>query len=146
VASEKQLQLQAAAWYSGQGYTVMQSLRLHPCEFDVVIRAPQSARLHSVEIKRKNWTKLLSQCMRAQLYFYYTTAILPIRMLDSQFLEEFVSRGIGITVYWERENRINYEEIIPSVTSGVINRALNDRVGHLFRLQCAGDGHVDQYE
>jgi hypothetical protein len=84
--------------------------------------------------------------MRAQLYFYYTTAILPIRMLDSQFLEEFVSRGIGITVYWERENRINYEEIIPSVTSGVINRALNDRVGHLFRLQCAGDGHVDQYE
>src|SRR6266481_7629111 len=78
------------------GLLVLQEVRLHPCEMDIVLLDPSTLRLATLEIKRGNWRAVLSQAARAQRYCHFAIAVLPISLRDRTPVEEFVSRGIGL--------------------------------------------------
>lgn len=83
------------------GLLVLQEVRLHPCEMDIVLFDPSSLRLATLEIKRANWRAVLSQASRAKLFCHFAVAVLPASLRATAPLDEFVSRGIGLVFYEE---------------------------------------------
>jgi hypothetical protein len=81
---------------------VLQNVRIHPCELDIVAMDPRTLRLVNVEIKRTNWRSLLSQAERGALYCHYSVAALPVCMRATVPAEEFHRRGIGLVFFEAR--------------------------------------------
>jgi len=117
------------------GLLVLQELRLHPCEMDIVLFDPNTLRLATIEIKRSNWRAVLSQASRAKLFCHFSIAALPVSLRSSAPVLEFATRGIGLIFYEELGKQVNLTVAnIPQI-SDVINRPLKQLVYREFHAK-----------
>jgi hypothetical protein len=117
------------------GFLVLQELRLHPCEMDVVLFDRRTLQLANFEIKRTNWKAVLSQAIRATLYCHFSIAVLPASLRNTAPVDEFFSRGIGLVFYEERDGKLDLTLANKPSVSTVINRPLKQLVYREFHAQ-----------
>jgi hypothetical protein len=116
------------------GLLVLQEVRLHPCEMDIVLFDPKSLRLAILEIKRTNWRAVLSQAIRAKLFCHFAVAVLPASLREIAPVDEFESRGIGLVFYEEVGDRLNLTVASTPLLSKVINRPFKQLVYRQFQV------------
>lgn len=114
------------------GLFILQRLRLHPCEMDIVIFDPKTLLLTTLEIKRMNWKAVLQQSLRAKLYCHYSVAVLPLRMYPNIDEDEFSNNGIGLFFYEECENSLSLTKHTFPQISDMINRQFKQQVYRQF--------------
>jgi len=119
----------------GTGLLVLQEVRLHPCEMDIVLFDPKSLRLAILEIKRNNWRAVLTQAMRAKLFCHFAVAVLPASLRAVAPLDEFARRGIGLVFYEEVGDRLTLTVANAPSLSKVINRAFKQLVYREFQME-----------
>jgi hypothetical protein len=117
------------------GFLVLQELRLHPCEMDVVLFDPRTLKLANFEIKRTNWRAVLSQAVRATLYCHFSIAVLPATLRNTAPVDEFHSRGIGLIFYEERDGKLDLSVANHPSVSTAINRPLKQLVYRQFHAE-----------
>lgn len=114
------------------GLVVLQEVRLHPAEFDIVALDPETLRLANFEIKRRGWLSLLHQAIRGQLYCHFAIAVLPLRMKDRLPVGEFAARGIGLVYYRVSDGEVTMELELPAELSHSQNRGLKRQMYSAF--------------
>lgn len=117
------------------GVLVLQEVRLHPCEMDIVLFDPNTLRLATIEIKRANWRAVLSQASRAKLFCHFSIAALPASLRSSAPVHEFAIRGIGLIFYEEVGKQVNLIVASTPLISDVINRPLKQLVYRQFHAK-----------
>jgi len=117
---------------------VLQHVRIHPCEMDIVALDRASLKLVNIEIKRRDWKALLRQSLRGKLYCHYSIAALPQSMKPSIPAAEFEARGVGLLFFEESISGLNVELTVPPMPSRDINRSLK-RVLYCQFIQEYGD-------
>jgi hypothetical protein len=125
-----------------QSLLVLQNVRIHPCELDIVALDPITLQLVNIEIKRADWRALLSQALRGTLYCHYSVAALPLSMKAAVPVDEFRSRGIGLLFFEPRKDDIALTLCVQPSISPQMNRSLKK---HLYSRFCAqyGEGAYD---
>ncbi len=129
---EKEVNSLMANSFREKGYFVLQELRLHPCEMDLVILDRHSLKISSFEIKRNNWNYLLKQTKRTRLYSHYSVAVMPSTMKKTVPLKEFVKQGIGVAFYNYLDDKFNFQLVCKPTKSAEINRGLKQLVYRRF--------------
>jgi hypothetical protein len=117
------------------GLLVLQQVRLHPREMDIVLMDPSTLRLATLEIKRGNWRRVLSQAAKAKLYCHFAIAVLPMSLRGTVPSEEFASRGIGLIFYEELDGSIGLTVASAPTVSDVINRPFKQLVYQQFHAR-----------
>ncbi len=129
---EKEVNALIADSYRKKGYFVLQELRLHPCEMDLVILDKNSLTISIFEIKRYNWNYLLKQTMRTRLYSHYSVAVMPSTMRKNVPLKEFEKRGIGVAFYDDSYSKFDFQLACKPMKSPKINRGLKQLIYRSF--------------
>jgi hypothetical protein len=114
------------------GLLTLKRLRLSACEMDLVLLDPRTLRLANMEIKRRDWRKLLWQANRAKLYCHFSLAVLPASMRPAVREQEFGSCGIGLIYYQECLDGVRLEVAGSPSLSNCINRPLKRLVYRSF--------------
>lgn len=120
---ESEVNLLLANELRSQRLLVLQNVRIHPCELDIVAMDPQTLRLVNIEIKRSGWRSLLNQAERGKLYCHYSVAALPASMKAVVPIEEFHSRGIGLLFFEPAKRDISLTMQLQPSVSARINRS-----------------------
>jgi len=118
---------------------VLQNVRIHPCEMDIVALDPITLRLINIEIKRTDWRALLNQAIRGTLYCHYSVAALPSSMRATVPVEEFRSRGVGLAFFEIENHDLELTVGVQPAMSEKINRSLKKLLYSRFYAQY-GDG------
>lgn len=129
---ERQINALIAAEMRTSGVLVLQEVRVHPCEMDIIMLDPVSLRLATIEIKRNNWRAALSQAMRAKLFCHFAIAALPMSLRNAARRDEFLTRGVGLIFYEEINGDLRLSVDVAPVTSDVINRTFKQLVYRQF--------------
>jgi len=132
---EKEVNILMADSFREKGYLVLQELRLHPCEMDLVILDRNSLKISTFEIKRNNWNYLLKQAKRTRLYSHYSVAVMPSTMKKNVPLKEFRKQGIGVAFYNYLDNKFDFRLACKPKKSGEINRGLKQLIYRSFYNQ-----------
>ena len=133
---EREVNRQAAVLFEARGLLVLREIRVNPCEIDLVLLDPGTARLAAIEIKRQNWRELLHQAERRQLYCHFSVAMMPVRMRSRVPLTEFSKRGIGVIFYEEMDKHIQlFCALFPRLSESG-NRALKKVLYTEFSIVC----------
>jgi hypothetical protein len=107
---------------------VLQEVRLHPCELDLVLLDKNTFCLATIEIKRNNWRYLLKQALRTRLYSHYSIAAMPNSMQSNVPIEIFAENGIGVIFYNFKNEVLDLEIINEPKFSTYINRGLKKQI------------------
>jgi hypothetical protein len=122
-----------------QKMLVLQNVRIHPCELDIVALDTQTLRLVNIEIKRADWRTLLNQALRGTLYCHYSVAALPESMRAVVPEEEFRGRGIGLLYFEPEKHGISWTVGVQPLMSTKVNRSLKKLLYSRFYARY-GDG------
>ena len=107
-----------------QDLLVLQNVRIHPCELDIVALDTFTLRLVNVEIKRADWRALLNQAIRGTFYCHYSVAALPAPLRAVVPEEEFRGRGIGLLYFEPGEHGVSWTLGVQPAMSTKLNRPL----------------------
>ncbi|MBA7690166.1 hypothetical protein ES703_98690 [subsurface metagenome] len=132
---EKEVNSLMADSFREKGYFVLQELRLHPCEMDLVILDRNSLKISIFEIKRNNWNYLLKQAKRTRLYSHYSVAVMPSTMKKTVPLKEFGKQGIGVAFYNYLDDKFDFQLVCKPEKSAEINRGLKQLIYRSFYNQ-----------
>ena len=84
-------------------YYILQNVKIHPQELDILALNKNTLKIVSIEIKRTNWKYLFIQCMKAKLYAHFSIAVMPrtanITRRVKDIFNMFRSEGIGVAHY-----------------------------------------------
>ncbi len=119
---EAEVNRRLANQFRAQQMFVLQNVRLHPCELDIVVLDPLTLALANIEIKRANWRAVLRQAIRGQLFCHYSVAVLPVSMRSSVPVIEFEQRGIGLAFYTEAKRSLKLAVACQPGRSHDVNR------------------------
>lgn len=132
---EREVNILMANSFREKGYFVLQELRLHPCEMDLVILDKNSLKISIFEIKRNNWNYLLKQAKRTRLYSHYSVAVMPSTMKKSVPLKAFGKQGIGVAFYNYLDSKFDFQFACKPKESDQINRGLKQLIYRSFYSQ-----------
>jgi hypothetical protein len=139
---ESEINKRLADKLRSQNLLVLQNVRIHPCELDIVALDTATLRLVNIEIKRANWRKLLSQALRGTLYCHYSVAALPESMRAAVPEEEFTSRGIGLLYFEPNEHELSWTVCVQPSISTKVNRSLKKLLYSRFYARYGGSAYA----
>lgn len=116
----------------GSGLLILQEMRLHPCEMDIVLLDKATLQLAIIEIKRSNWRYLLRQALRTKLYSHYSIAAMPKSMQRSVPIDEFTRHGVGVAFFEVVEGQLEFDIANEPQISNNINRGLKQQIYRRF--------------
>lgn len=98
--SEKTLVKVLAQYFEKQGFCILQEVRIHPREIDLILFDPWAIRIISVEVKLANWRKAFSQAILNKLYSHFSLIAIKSEAaarIPSELLKENNIGLIGIS-------------------------------------------------
>ena len=127
--SEKTLVKVLTQHFEKQGFNILQQVRIHPREIDLLLFDPLTIRIISVEVKRVNWRKAFSQAILNKLYSHFS--LIAIRSdaaarIPSELLRE---NSIGLIEIGRNSGKYNFRLIEQAGISKETNRLF---IRHLF--------------
>lgn len=125
-----------------KGFRALVQVRLHPCEMDLVVLDPATARIGVFELKRRDWRTVLEQARRAQLYAHFAAAVLPLRMASHVPAEEFERFGVGLVYYSESAAGVAFSLGREAMASRVTNRHFKQLLYREFARAFGGLTHA----
>lgn len=137
---ERDINDAVASRFRRDGFVVMQGVRIHPEEFDIVLFDPGTRRLANIEIKRRDWVNLFRQARRGQLYCHFSIAVLPSGLGGRIDLSVFRNSGVGLIFYVAANKRIELEYVVSPRMSARINRGFKVS---MYRMLQQSQGGVD---
>lgn len=119
---------------------VLNRLKVHPREFDVIVFDKKTKYLYNFEIKRSSWRNVLDQCIVNKSYFHYCYAVIPDVVKYRK--ELFISNGIGVIEYKENDSEITFQLIYEAPLSDSINRFFKQKIWKIFHQKYGDDLYV----
>jgi hypothetical protein len=116
---------------------VLNRLKVHPREFDIIVFDKITKYLYNFEIKRDSWKELLDQCIINKSYFHFCYAIISNKLKYDK--TAFIENGIGIIEYSEKDNELHFKAVNNAKYSESINIFFKKRVWQIFHNKF-GDG------
>ena len=118
--------------FQKNGFLTIKHVRILPQEIDLIAFDPISLVTISVEVKLKDWKKVIYQSIRNKKYSHYNFVALPINIYNKIPIDKLRRHGLGLIV-WQKEKKRNNIIVkeYPSVSDN-INRVFKKKIYELF--------------